>query len=83
VYGPSWKPATLKDAIAILKRADFFSVSINPSFVTDAPHVLIAAERCRVTTKLDFADYGHDRVSSNWQTNWMLGRKRQMAKEPR
>jgi hypothetical protein len=58
VYRPGTKPKSLEAAISILRAARFFELSLVPSLATDVPHVIIAAQRCDVTTRIDYADYG-------------------------
>jgi hypothetical protein len=57
-YDPSWKPEALRLATAALEKAQFYRLSVRPSIITDVPHLIISVERCRVTTILDFANYG-------------------------
>lgn len=52
-------PAILKRAIAVLERNDFYNLNYDSStLVLDAPHYVISAERCGVTTKLDWPVHG-------------------------
>ncbi len=48
----------LKQAVRVLIRHDFFNLNADPRFLTDVPHLIIAVDRCDVTTKLDFVDDG-------------------------
>lgn len=57
-YAPAWSPDGLRQAVKVLQQHNFFSLSVVPSIVTDVPHLIISAERCGVTTKLDLADSG-------------------------
>ena len=57
-YSPTWSPNGLLQAVKVLQQYNFFDLSVVPSIVTDVPHLILAAERCRVTTKLDLADNG-------------------------
>lgn len=57
-YVPGSKPKPLLQAIAILRHARFYELSLTPSLATDVPLVVVAAERCDITTKLQLRDYG-------------------------
>lgn len=54
-------PKSLRLAIGVLERHTFFTLSVKPQLVTDVPHLIIAVERCDVTTKLDIPDFGQRR----------------------
>lgn len=48
----------LKRAIEVLRNDDFYSLDYDSSIlVMDAPHYIVAAKRCGVTTKLDWPEY--------------------------
>jgi hypothetical protein len=54
-YDAACTATTLKDAIAMLERHQFYNLNYDPSIiVTDAPHYIISVERCGVTTTLDW-----------------------------
>lgn len=55
---PEWNPDGLRLAVRVLQKHDFFSLSVRASIVTDVPHLIVAVDRCRVSTKLDLATYG-------------------------
>ena len=48
----------LRRAIAVLQQLEFFKLSVQPSLIMDAPHFIVAAQRCGVSTKLDWPFFG-------------------------
>ena len=51
---------TVTLAKEILQKHDFYRLNYDDSgLITDVPHFILAVERCGVTTKLDWPDYGN------------------------
>lgn len=57
-YEANFIPSIYKRAVNALRLHDFFSLNYDSSvLVTDAPHLIVSAQRCGVTTKLDWPQY--------------------------
>jgi hypothetical protein len=57
-YAGACSAAALKRAIAVLKRYDFYKLNYDSAIlVLDAPHYIVSAERCGVTTIFDWPAY--------------------------
>lgn len=54
-------PRSLRQAVQVLERYNFFDLNVETDLVTDVPHYIVAVQRCGVTTKLDWAAYGKRR----------------------
>ena len=58
-YQSECPASILKRAIAVLESQGFYNLSYDSSvLVLDAPHYVVSAERCGVTTKLDWPVQG-------------------------
>ena len=54
-YAQACTSGILKRTVGVLQRHDFYHLNYDSSInVLDAPHYIVAAERCGVTTKLDW-----------------------------
>jgi Domain of unknown function (DUF6438) len=54
-YAQTCSSNILKQATQVLQRHEFYRLNYDSSIlVTDVPHYIVAAERCGVTTKLDW-----------------------------
>lgn len=54
---------TLKDAVSVLRRDNFFAVSLPDAFVTDVPVETISVKRCRTVTRLELLEWDGEDAS--------------------
>jgi Domain of unknown function (DUF6438) len=56
-YAAVCRSEVLSKVVSLLETSGFYSLSVVPDLVSDVPHLLIAVERCDVTTVLNWPEY--------------------------